>query len=151
MTSRLKKVVIALSVVVGACVLFVLAVISAAAIMGFNAATRAGNEAATVQNLKTIAAVEIQYFHTNNRTYGTLDQLITKQFLSAKFAGHPTLADGYVFTLSITRKPDGASWYKLTADPHDKSEGMNHFYVDSDNHGIHVNPARQAGPEDPQV
>ena len=151
MTSRAKKVVIALSVVLGVCVLFVFGVLTAAAIMGFNAATRAGNEAATVQNLKTIAAVEIQYFHTNNRTYGTLDQLISKQFLSSKFAGHPTVADGYVFTLSITGKPDGASWYKLTADPNNKSEGTSHFYLDSVNDGIRVNSVRQAGPDDPPI
>ena len=151
MTSRAKRVVIALSVVVGVCVLLALGVFSAAAIMGFNAATRAGNEAATVQNLKTIAAVEIQYFQTNNRTYGALDQLISKQFLSSKFAGHPAVADGYVFTLSITRKPDGASWYKLTADPHDKSEGTSHFYLDSDGDTIRANSERQAGPQDPPV
>lgn len=150
MTSRAKKVVIALSVV-GVCVLFVLGLMAGAAVVAWRAAVRSGNEAATLQNLKTIAAVEAQYFHTNSRTYGTLDQLISKQFLSSKFAGHPTVADGYVFTLSITRKPDGAAWYKLTADPHDKSEGTNHFYLDSDNDGIHVNSARQAGPKDPPV
>ena len=68
--------------------------------------------------------------------------------LSSKFAGHPTVADGYVFTLSVARKPDGSSWYKVTADSQDESTGTNHFYLDSDDGRIHVNSERQASPDD---
>ena len=148
MANRAQKIVIVV-VVIGVCVLFVLGVFAGAAMVGWRAATRAGNEAATIQNLKTIAAVEVQYFNTHKRTFGTLDQLISEQLLSAKFAGHPTVADGYVFTLSVTPKSDGPSWYKITADPQDESQGTTHFYLDSNDGGIHVNSEHQASPSDP--
>src|SRR6476660_9542153 len=110
---------------------------------------RAGYEAATIQNLKTIGANEAQYFITHNRTFGTLDQLIRERELSSKFSGHPAVADGYVFTLSVAPKPDGSSWYKLTADPVAPQSGSNHFYLDSSDDSIRVNPDHQAGPSDP--
>jgi len=149
MSNRAQKIIIAV-VVVGICVLFVLGVVVGAAVVGWKAATRAGNEAATLQNLRTIAAVEAQYFNNHNRKFATLDQLVSEQLLSAKFRGDPAVADGYVFTLSLSRKPDGSSsWYKLTADPQDESTGRNHFYLDSDEGGIRMNPEGQAGPTDP--
>ena len=118
--------------------------------MGWRAAMRAGNEAATIQNLQTIAAVEVQYFNNHNRTFGTFDQLKSEQILSSKFSGDPIVADGYVITLSLARKPDGSSsWFKLTADPYDESTGRNHFYFDSGESRIRVNPDGQAGPADP--
>ena len=131
--------------------LLVLGFLVGAAVVGWRSATRAGNEAATIQNLKTIAAVEVEYFNTRNRTFGTLDQLVSEQFLSSKFAGHPTVAEGYVFRLSVARKSDGSSWYKVTADPHDESSGTRHFYLDSDDDRIHVNPNKQARPDDPST
>ena len=108
MTSRAQKIIIAI-VVIGVCVLFFVGVFAGAAVVGWKAAVRAGNEAATIQNLKTIAAVEVQYFDTHERTFGTADQLVGEHMLSSRFAGHPTVVDGYVFTLSVTRKPDGSS------------------------------------------
>jgi hypothetical protein len=150
MTSRAKKIIIIAVVAIAIVPLSVLGVLGGAAAMGWRAATRAGNEAATLQNLNTIAAVEAQYFITHSRSFGTLDQLIKEQMLSAKFSGNPIVADGYVFTLSLARKPDGSSsWYRLTADPYDESTGRNHFYLDSDEGRIRVNPNGQAGPADP--
>jgi len=40
-----------------------------AGVMGWKAAQRAGNEAATIQDMKTIEAVEVQYYNTHNRTF----------------------------------------------------------------------------------
>jgi len=121
MTNRAKKIIIIAVVLIAIFPLGVLGVMGGAAVIGYRAATRAGYEAATLQNLKTIAAVEAQYFHNHNRTFGTLDQLTSEQLLSSKFRGNPAVVDGYVFTLSLSRKPDGSSsWYKLTADPQDE-------------------------------
>jgi hypothetical protein len=76
--------------------------------------------------------------------------LTSEQLLSGKFTRGPAVVDGYVFTLSLSRKPDGSSsWYKLTADPYDESTGRNHFYLDSDEGRIRVNPEHQASPADP--
>src|SRR5712691_9421081 len=80
---------------------FVVGVLTGAAVTGWRAALRAGNEAATLQDVKTIAAVEIQYYNAHNRTFGTLDQMITERLLTSKFSGNPPIADGYVFHLYI--------------------------------------------------
>jgi hypothetical protein len=148
MNARAQQIIIALAVV-ALCVLFAFGVMVGAAVVGYRAAVRAGYEAATIQNLKTIEAVEAQYFITHNRTFGTLDQLIKEQELSRKFSGHPTVADGYVFTLSLDLQPKGSSSYKITADPESGLSGAYHFYVDSNDNRIRVNPDHQAGPTDP--
>jgi hypothetical protein len=148
MTARARTIIIALAVV-GLCVLFAFGVMVGAALVGYRAALRAGYEAATVQNLKTIEAVEARYFITHNRTFGTLDQLIKEQELSRKFSGHPAVADGYVFTLSLAPQPNGSSSYRITADPEPGLSGAHHFYVDSNDNRIRVNPDHQAGPNDP--
>jgi hypothetical protein len=149
MTTRTRNIIIIAAAVVVLGGLFVLGVIAGAGVVGYRAAMRAGFEAATVQNLKTIAAVEAQYFVTHNRTFGTLDQLIKEQELSRKFSGDPAVADGYIFTLSITPQPDGSSGYKINADPQSEASGAKHFYLDSSDNRIRVNPDRQAGPSDP--
>jgi len=149
MTAREKKIIIAAVVVVVCVPLVFVGVMVGAAVVGYRAAMRAGSEAATIQNLKTIGAIEAQYFLTHNRTFGTLDQLIKEQELSQKFSGHPVVADGYVFTLSVAPKPNGSSSYKITADPEPGLSGAQHFYLDSDDNRIRVNPDHQAGPTDP--
>jgi prepilin-type N-terminal cleavage/methylation domain-containing protein len=45
-------------------VIAIIGILIGAAVVGWRAATRAGNEAATLQNLKTIAAVQMQYYST---------------------------------------------------------------------------------------
>ncbi|HEX7720917.1 MAG TPA: hypothetical protein VF397_02080 [Pyrinomonadaceae bacterium] len=125
-------------------------VLIASAIRGHQAAERAGNEAATIQNMKTISAVETQYFKTHNLKFATIDQLVREQMMSSKFLENPPVADGYVLTLSLTPKPASpGSSYTLAADPRDNSSGTNHFYCDSTSDEIHVNSKRQAGPGDP--
>jgi prepilin-type N-terminal cleavage/methylation domain-containing protein len=131
-------------------VIAIIGVLIGAAVYGWRAATKAGNEAATLQNLKTIAAVQIQYYNTHSRTFGTFDQMIKEQMLTSKFAGNPPLADGYILTLKVT--PKSASQptsYTLNADPQSDSSGGNHFYIDSTDSSIHVNAAQAAGPSDP--
>ena len=114
---------------------------------GHRPAERAANEAATIQNLKTIPAVEAHYFITHDRTYATIDQLVREQMLSSKFAAHPRIVDGYVFILELTQP----TAYRLSADPADRSSGTNHFYLDSASLQIHRNPQSPAGPSDPLI
>src|SRR5690349_20020301 len=80
-------------------VIAIIGILIGPATIGWKAAQRAGNEAATLQDLKTIAAVQIQFYNTHNRTFGTFDQLIKDGVLDARFAGNPPSTDGYVFTL----------------------------------------------------
>ncbi len=128
----------------------IIGILIGAAVYGWKAATRAGNEAATLQNLKTIAAVEIQYYNTHSRTFGTFEQLVKEQMLSSKFSGNPPNVDGYVLNLKVVPKTaTSATSYTLNADPQDSGSGKNHFYMDSTDGSIHVNPDQSSGPNDP--
>ena len=131
-------------------VIAIIGILIGAAVIGWNAAQKAGNEAATLQNLKTIAAVQIQYYNTHSRTFGTFDQLIKEQMLTSKFEGNPPSPDGYVYTLKVTPKTTGApTSYTLNADPQTSRSGTNHFYLDSNDSSIHLNATQAAGPGDP--
>jgi type II secretory pathway pseudopilin PulG len=152
MTTLTKKIIVGVVAVLLLVVIALAAVLIGAGFYGWKAAQRAGNEAATLQDLKTIAAVEIQYYNTHNRTFGTLDQLIKEQMLTSKFSGNPPVADGYVFIVSVTPKTSGQpSSYILNADPQSDNAGKNHFYLDSTSSTIHVNPDRPAGATDPPL
>jgi len=70
--------------------------------------------------------------------------------LSSKFSGNPPSTDGYVFNLKVTPKTATSSTsFTLNADPQDAGSGTNHFYIDSTDSSIHVNPTQAAGPNDP--
>jgi type II secretory pathway pseudopilin PulG len=149
MTSSTRNIIIGL-VVAGIIGLFVIGFVMGAALYGWKAAQRAGNEAAAQQDLKTVAAVEIQYYNTHSRTFGTIDQLIKEEMLTSKFAGDPTTTDGYIFTLRLTPKTASQPGsYALSADPQSTASATNHFYVDSTSPAIHANPDGPAGPNDP--
>lgn len=131
-------------------VIAIIGILIGAAVVGFRAAQRSGNEAATQQNLKTIATVEIQYFNMHNRTYGTFEQLVQDKVLSSKFEGNPPVADGYILTLKVIPKSATTpASYTLNADPQTDSTGKNHFYIDAAGGDIHINPDQVAGPTDP--
>lgn len=131
-------------------VIAIIGILIGAAVYGWKAAQRAGNEAATQQNLKTIAATQIQYYNTHSRTFATFDQLIKEQMLTSKFACNPPVVDGYVLTLKVTPKTaTSTTSYTLNADPQDNGSGTNHFYIDSTDSSIHVNQTQAAGPNDP--
>jgi hypothetical protein len=150
--TRTKKVVIGLAVGILVCLLFIGGVLLGAAVVGFKAARRAGNEAAIVQHLKTISASEIQYYNTHNRQFGTFEELIRQKFLNERFRGDPPVVDGYVLTLTVNAAAgNDRSSYVVTAEPQDHETGTNHFYFDSSSTEIHVNPNRRAGPSDPPL
>jgi prepilin-type N-terminal cleavage/methylation domain-containing protein len=131
-------------------VIAIIGILIGAAVYGWRAAQKAGNEAATLQNLKTIAAVQIQYYNTHGRTFGTFDQLVKEQMLSSKFAGNPPITDGYVMTLKVTPKTaTSTTSYTLNADPQDNGSGTNHFFIDSTDSSVHINQTQAAGPNDP--
>jgi hypothetical protein len=98
-----------------------------------------------MQNIKTIAAAEVQYYNTHKRNFGTFEQLTEEQMLTSRFSGEPPYKDGYVFTLKVT-----PGTYTLNADPQSWRTGRNHFYVDSTSASIHMNPDQPAGPNDPR-
>jgi len=130
-------------------VIAIIGILIGAAVVGWRAATRAGNEAATLQNMKTIAAVQIQYYNTHGRSFATFEQLTKEQFLSSKFSGNPPLADGYIYTLKVAPKTaNSTSSYTLNADPVDEGSGTNHFFIDSSDSSIHYNASQPAAQSD---
>ena len=151
MPGWLKALLIAAAVVVLLTVA-IIGVLIGGAVIGFKAAQKAGNEAATLQDLKTIAAVEIQYFNTHKRAFGTFDQLIKDMNFDTRFSGNPPMADGYTFTLKLKLKtPSGPAFYTLNADPQTDSTGKNHFFIDSTSGTIHVNSTQPGSATDPPL
>ena len=92
MTSLAKGIIIgAIAVVVlGAAIMVV---VISAGIIGWKAAVRSGNETVAVQNLRTVAALEVEYFNTHNRNFGTFDQMIKEGMLDSRLAGDLPLVD----------------------------------------------------------
>jgi prepilin-type N-terminal cleavage/methylation domain-containing protein len=130
-------------------VIAIIGILIGAAVIGFRAAQKAGNEAATLQDLKTVAALEIQYYNTHNRTFGTFEQMVQEKLLSSKFSGNPPSTDGYIFTLKVIPKSaTQPTSYTLNADPQGEGTGGNHFYLDSTDGSIHTNATQPAGPND---
>jgi hypothetical protein len=113
-------------------------------------ATRARNQAATIQNMKNIVAVETLYSTNHGGRFATFQQLVSEQLLSQKFAGDPVAMDGYVLTLTLmpcTRELPSS--YELAADPPNRNDPSNHFYVDSVSGQIHISPDKPARRDDP--
>jgi type II secretory pathway pseudopilin PulG len=151
MTTIKQKIIIGVFVV-GLMAVTVLGILVGAAVYGWRAAQKAGNEAATIQNMKTIAAVEVQYYNTHNRNYGTFDQLIDEQLLTAKLSGNPPNTDGYVLTLKVSpRTSNPLSSYTLNCDPTSGNTGRKHFYLDSTGATIRANSDQMAGAGDPPL
>jgi prepilin-type N-terminal cleavage/methylation domain-containing protein len=131
-------------------VIAIIGILIGVAVYGFRNAQKTGNETATRQNIQTLAAIEIQYHTTHNRTFATFEELLTQKLITNKFEGNPPITDGYVLTLKVTPKTaTSTSSYTLNADPQSPGDGTNHFYIDSNDSSIHVNPAQPAGPNDP--
>src|SRR5258708_11557751 len=85
-------------------VIAIIGILIGAAVYGWNAAQKAGNEAATMQDLRTIAAVQIQYYNTHSRSFGTFDQLVKEQMLTTKFEGNPPPPHCHIFTFNVYPK-----------------------------------------------
>src|SRR2546421_3517737 len=131
-------------------VIAIIGILIGVAVYGFRNAQKTGNETATRQNIQTVAAIEIQYHTTHSRQFATFEQLISEKLVSNKFEGNPPITDGYVFTLKVVPKSaTAAASFTLNADPQDSSTGKNHFFIDSIDSAIHVNPDQPAGPNDP--
>jgi len=137
-------------------VIAIIGILIGAATYAFRSAQIQGHETATIKALDTIAVVELQYFNTRNRTFGTFDQLVNDKLLDTRFLGNPPIVDGYVLTLKVNPKTTSQqASYTLNADPQQSdgigATGKNHYYIDSTSGSKHVNPDQPAGPNDPPL
>ena len=149
MTKVVKGVLIA-AIIVAALIATGMGVLVGAGIYGWKHAVRAGNEAAAVQNVRTIQAAEMRYFDTRRQQFVTFPQLVAEQMLDSRFAADTPLVDGYRFKLNLASdNTSGLHSFTLHADPESSSAGTKHFYVDSKDWTIRVNPKQPATASDP--
>ena len=112
-------------------------------------AVGAADEGSAIQNLRTIANAQTQAKAMRN-SYADFDTLVQLGFLDERFAGPNPNLRGYRFTIVANE-----SQYAITADPQTTQSapttGSRHFYLDSNDSVVHVNPGRTATRQDPPL
>ncbi len=114
----------------------------------------AGNEAAAIQNLRTVATEQRVYFNAKGRTnYATFDQIRDSGSLDKRFSGDAPVVEGYIYSLKTTPKSAGSpAFFSINADPQQKeglgATGGRHFYIDSNVGNVRANASGPAGPND---
>jgi hypothetical protein len=112
-------------------------------------AVNAADETSAVQSLRTIASAQNQAKAMRN-SYANFDTLVQLGFLDERFAGPNPTIRGYRFTITANE-----SEFAVTADPQSAANapasGSRHFYLDSTDSVIHVNPAQPATRRDPAL
>ena len=107
----------------------------------------AADEASAIQSLRTIARAQ-QELKATRGVYGNFDALTQAGLLDVRFAGSTPNLRGYRFTMNVTD-----SDFSVNADPHatetQPAIGVRHFYLDSADNSIHVNPTQAASKNDP--
>jgi hypothetical protein len=112
-------------------------------------AVNAADETSAVQALRTIASAQTQAKAMRN-SYADFDTLVQLGFLDQRFSGTNPNVRGYRF--SVVAKPDE---FVVNADPEASqtapTTGSRHFYLDSNDALIHVNPTQSATRQDPAL
>jgi prepilin-type N-terminal cleavage/methylation domain-containing protein len=125
--------------------------------IGWQAANRAGNEAAAAQQVDNIRKYQAQYASRNHGEFGSFQDLIQKAGLDERFAGERPIVNGYIFTLNIVKGSGSApASYSVTADPQSPdgvmATGTRHFYFDSSLSTIKATDEnRSAKADDPSI
>lgn len=112
-------------------------------------AVNASDEASAIQALRTIATAQTQAKAMRN-SYANFDALVQLGFLDERFAGANPNIRGYRFSLTANE-----SEFAVNADPQPSANapntGSRHFYLDSKDNAIHVNPSQPASRQDPTL
>ena len=110
-------------------------------------AVSAADEASAIQSLRTIATAQ-QELKATRGAYGSFDALTQAGLLDLRFAGSAPNLKGYRFTMNVTE-----SDFSVNADPQttetQPTTGIRHFYLDSAENTLHVNPTQAASKNDP--
>lgn len=109
----------------------------------------AADELSAIQNLRAIATAQGQ-LRAGRGNYGDFDALVQAGFLDQRFSGNEPNLRGYRFTMKVTE-----SGFSVNADPHltesQTTSGVRHFYLDSSDNAVHVNPGQPASKGDPTL
>ena len=115
--------------------------------------TRA-DEAAAILALRAISSAQRNFSISNGGSYGTFEQLVATGNLDERFKGDKPKVRGYVLTMNVTAKTEGASEgsYSVNADPErSASQAGRHLYMDSSSGLIHTNASQPATASDPAL
>ena len=107
-------------------------------------AVDAADETATIQTLRTIVSAQTQA-KVIRGSYADFPGLVDGGFLDARFSKATPTMRGYRFSMSAS-----AGEFSINADPIDSASGR-HFYIDSNDEAIHVNPTAGASRSDPTL
>ena len=131
-------------------VIAIIGILIGVGVVGWKAATKAGNEAAAVRTLQTIRDSQATFYLGHRGAYGTFDELIKDGSLDPQFAGESPLVSGYVYTMKVRqRSATEPAFYFVNADP--QGGVGNHFYIDPNVSTIRVNDAQPAAATDPSI
>lgn len=102
------------------------------------------DETVAIQNLRTIASAQTQAKAIRG-SYSDFPGLVDGGFLDQRFAGASPTVRGYVLTMASS-----PGEFSIKADPTGSATGR-HFYLDSNDDSIHVNPNASAAKTDPTL
>jgi len=104
------------------------------------------DEASAIQALRNIATAQTQA-KTIRGAYADFDALVQAGFLDQRFAGANPILRGYRFAMTASE-----NGFAVNADASTQAgpvTGSRHFYMDSTDNAIHVNPSQPATKQDP--
>ncbi|HXI22811.1 MAG TPA: hypothetical protein VNG71_02970 [Pyrinomonadaceae bacterium] len=104
----------------------------------------AADETSTIQTLRTILSAQTQAKAIRG-TYADFPGLVDGGFLDARFSSATPALRGYRFSMSAS-----AGEFSINADPINPASAR-HFYLDSNDEAIHVNPTAAASRSDPTL
>ena len=107
-------------------------------------AVDAADETSTIQTLRTIFSAQTQAKAVRG-SYADFPGLADGGFLDARFSSPTPTLRGYRFSMSAS-----AGEFSVNADPIEPASGR-HFYIDSNDEAIHVNPTAGASRSDPTL
>lgn len=125
--------------------------------IGWQAANKAGNEAAAAQQMDNIRKYEAQYAGRNHGEFGTFPDLVAKAGLDERFSSEQPVVNGYRFTVTVNKgTASTAASYSIVADPQQAdgvmATGNRHFYFDSSLSTIKATDEnRAAKADDPSI
>ena len=115
----------------------------------YSKAVGAADEGSAIQALRTIASAQTQAKAMRN-SYASFDSLVQLGFLDTRFSGETPNLRGYKFSMNANE-----SRFAVNADPqvteNSPTTGSRHFYFESSDNTIHVNPTQPATKQDPAL
>lgn len=130
-------------------VIAIIGILISVGVVGWRAALRSGNEAATIETLGKIGTSQVQYALGHHGEFGTFDQLIADHALDSRYVGNTPVVNGYVFTMKVIPKSTtNQSDFACNADPQNpegiNATGRRHFYIDAAVSTVRENPDQPA-------